>query len=540
MTTVKTILTMATTSNWHIHQLDINNAFLHGDLDEEVYMTLPSGYNKKVFPNAVCKLKKSLYGLKQANRQWFTKLTTFLLSLGKLIYLTITRPDIAFAAQLLSQFSHSPHTSHLKALQRVLRYIKLGPCQGLFFSMSNSLALQAYCDSDWAICPESRRSITGFGIFLRHSLISWQSKKQAVVSRSSTEAEYRALADCSCEITWLNTLLRDLHIPLTAPIKVFCDNSSAIALASNPVQHAKTKQIEIDCHFVKDKIKADQILPIYVPITSQTADLLTKTLHTPLFNKCISKLAVTPPKSGNSLSFINNIKQQLHNTFSIKDLGPLHYYLGIEFIRSEKGLVMTQRKYAIDLIEHAGLTHTKHARTPLDPNIKFTYDSGTPLTDPSHYRTLVGLIHSPYRLIVIVTGLLVLNLEDQSQVLGYFLDTVSSPGNPKSKQWTYNTLTALVKVFCDNSSAIALASNPIQHARTKQIEIDCHFVRDKIKAGQILPIYVPTTSQTADLLTKALHTPLFNKCISKLGMCDPYTLPTYGRILEYSLLTRST
>ncbi|GJT76414.1 reverse transcriptase domain-containing protein [Tanacetum coccineum] len=420
MVTVRTILTMATISNWHIHQLDINNAFLHRDLDEEVYMTLPSGYNKKVFPNTVCKLKKSLYGLKHANRQWFTKLTTFLLSLGfkqnkadtclltyftkdislvlliyvddilitgnsltfinnikqqlhntfsikdlgplhyylgiefirsekglvmtqrkyafdlikhaglthtkhaktpldpnikltydsatpltnsshyrtlvgKLIYLTITRPDITFAAQLLSQFSHSPHTTHLKALQRVLRYIKLSLGQGLFFSRTNPLTLQAYCDSDWATCPASRRSVTGFGVFLGDSLISWQSKKQAVVSRSSTEAEYRALADCSCEITWLNSLLKDLHIPITTPVKVFCDNSSAIALASNPVQHARTKHIEIDCQFVRDKIKAGQILPIYVPTTSQTADLLTKALHTPLYNKCLSKLGMCDP-----------------------------------------------------------------------------------------------------------------------------------------------------------------------------------------------------------------------------------------------------
>nr|GEV41340.1 hypothetical protein [Tanacetum cinerariifolium] len=164
----------------------------------EVYMTLPSGYNKKMFPNAVCKLKKSLYGLKQANRQWFTKLTTFLLSLG--------------------------------------------------FKQSTSL----------------------FTYF--------------------------------------------------------------------------TKYISL-------------VLLIYVDDI-----LLTE----------------------NFLGFINNIKQQLHNTFSIKDLGPLHYYLGVEFIRSEKGLVMTQRKYAIDLIEHAGLTHTKHARTPLDPNIKLTYDSGTPLTQIHH------------------------------------------------------------------------------------------------------------------------------------------------------------
>ncbi|GJZ97387.1 uncharacterized mitochondrial protein-like protein [Tanacetum coccineum] len=214
---------------------------------------------------------------------------------GKLIYLTITRPDIAFAAQLLSQFSHSPKTSHMTALQRVIRYIKLSPGQGLFFPRFNPLCLQAYCDSDWANCPTSRRSVTGFGIFLGNSLISWQSKKQAVVSRSSTESEYRALADCSCEITWLIALLQDLHIQVPKPVKIFCDNTSAIALASNPVQHARTKHIEIDCHFVREKIKAGQILPTYVSTTSQTADVLTKALFTPLFNGCLSKLGMCDP-----------------------------------------------------------------------------------------------------------------------------------------------------------------------------------------------------------------------------------------------------
>ncbi|GKF18425.1 uncharacterized mitochondrial protein-like protein, partial [Tanacetum coccineum] len=92
----------------------------------------------------------------------------------------------------------------------------------------------------------------------------------------------------------------------------------------------------------------------------------------------------------NSLSFINTIKQKFHQTFSIKDLGPLHYYLGIEFIRNSKGMIMTQRKYALNLIEHAGMVNVKHARTPLDPDVKLTYDSRTPLTDPSHYRTLMG------------------------------------------------------------------------------------------------------------------------------------------------------
>ncbi|GJU93983.1 uncharacterized mitochondrial protein-like protein [Tanacetum coccineum] len=119
---------------------------------------------------------------------------------GKLIYLTISRPNIAFAAQLLSQFSQSPHTSHLKALQRVLSYIKLNPGQGLFLSRFNPLTLQAYCDSDWATCPATRRSVIDFGVFLGDSLISWQYKKQVVVSRSSIEAEYRALADYSCSL----------------------------------------------------------------------------------------------------------------------------------------------------------------------------------------------------------------------------------------------------------------------------------------------------------------------------------------------------
>ncbi|GJU45727.1 uncharacterized mitochondrial protein-like protein [Tanacetum coccineum] len=122
---------------------------------------------------------------------------------GKLLCLTITRPDLAFAAQALSQFLQQPKTIHMKALIKVLRYAMLSTGQGLIFPTTNNLNLTTYCDSDWASCPFSRRSITGYGIFLGPCLISWQSKKQLVVSRSSTEAEYRALADSTCEITWI-------------------------------------------------------------------------------------------------------------------------------------------------------------------------------------------------------------------------------------------------------------------------------------------------------------------------------------------------
>ncbi|XP_071740934.1 uncharacterized mitochondrial protein AtMg00810-like [Rutidosis leptorrhynchoides] len=214
---------------------------------------------------------------------------------GKLIYLTITRPDLSYAAQALSQFGQTPRTSHLQALYKVLRYIKLCPGQGLHFSRSSTLTLQAYCNSDWAKCSLSRRSITGYCIYLRSCLISWQSKKQTVVSRSSTEAEYRALTDCTCELTWLQSLLHDLHISPTKPVTIFCDNSSTIAFAANPIQHARTKHIEIDCHFVRDKIKAGQISTVFIPSTTQVTDVFTKPLSKSPFHSCISKFGICDP-----------------------------------------------------------------------------------------------------------------------------------------------------------------------------------------------------------------------------------------------------
>jgi hypothetical protein len=174
--------------------------------------------------------------------------------IGRLIYLTNTRPDITFATQQLSQFLSSPTEKHFQAATRVLRYLKKSPGQGLFFPKDSSLMLSGFSDADWAGCLDSRRSISGQCFYLGKSLISWRTKKQLTVSRSSSEAEYRALGAATCELQWILYLLKDLHVSLLKPPVLYCDNQSAIHIAANPVFHERTKHLEIDCHLVREKV----------------------------------------------------------------------------------------------------------------------------------------------------------------------------------------------------------------------------------------------------------------------------------------------
>ncbi|GJT38378.1 putative RNA-directed DNA polymerase [Tanacetum coccineum] len=410
MTTIRCVIALSVKNEWPLFQLDVNNAFLYGDLDEEIYMTIPQGFSDKTNKTKVCKLVKSLYGLKQTPRKWNEKLVgvlkehgfvqsvndhslftmsrdnkfiallvyvddivitgncvdeidqfkTYLKSkfnikdlgslkyflgieviktgkdlcltqrkyclellkefgllgckpsstpmepksvlphiatdsdpyldnitgyqqlLGKLIYLTHTRPDISYSVHCLAQHMHSPLKSHLNCALNVLRYLKNAPGKGIKYAHSkNDNTLVGFSDADWAKCIKTRKSVTGYYVFLNNCFISWKSKKLNTLSRSSTEAEYRSMASAACEIIWIQKLLLDLNVKITLPVDLFCDNKSALQLAINHVFHERSKHFEIDVHFIREKIAKGILKTKKICSSDQTADILTK--HLPVY-----------------------------------------------------------------------------------------------------------------------------------------------------------------------------------------------------------------------------------------------------------------
>ena len=212
--------------------------------------------------------------------------------IGKLIYLTHTRPDIAYSVHCLSQFMHKPLKSHLKIALKLLRYLKGAPGLGIHIQKSANTSLEGFVDADWAKCVVTRKSVTGYCLFLNGSLVSWKSKKQNTLSKSSAEAEYRALASVTSEIVWVLKILRDLNWEQFLPVKIFCDSQAAIKIAANLVFHERTKHLEIDLHFVREKILAGVIETKKIGSADQTADVLTKGLDKFQHQKLVSKLGL--------------------------------------------------------------------------------------------------------------------------------------------------------------------------------------------------------------------------------------------------------
>ncbi|XP_069145613.1 uncharacterized mitochondrial protein AtMg00810-like [Solanum lycopersicum] len=219
-----------------------------------------------VFTPVECNIKLTSVAYNTSNVDpLFLDISRYQRMIGKLLYLTNTRLDIAFAVQNLIQYMKQPKHSHWDAALRVIEYIKRSPSLGLLMSSLKDTKLTGFCDVDWAACLSSRRSVTDYLLKFDDSLISWKSKKKNTVSRSSSEAEYRSLATLTAEVVWI---------------------------AANPVFHERTKHIEIDCHFIREKILQGLIRTYYINSKEQDADVLTKALGRTQHDFLLSKLGL--------------------------------------------------------------------------------------------------------------------------------------------------------------------------------------------------------------------------------------------------------
>ncbi|KAJ9553092.1 hypothetical protein OSB04_017137 [Centaurea solstitialis] len=418
--TIRVLFSIAANKGWPLHQFDVKNAFLHGELKEEVYMEAPPGFIGNFKPGEVCRLKKTLYGLKQSPRAWFGKFTlamkrygfrqsnadhtlflkrrgklitcliiyvddmiitgndeeemskiktnlftefemkdlgrlkyflgievlrskqgificqkkyildllaetgmidckpsdtpmvanqklymeegaeladkgTYQRIVGKLIYLSHTRPDIAYAVGVVSQFMHQPQVTHMQAVWRIIRYLKGTSGHGVLFKSNGHLKTQVYTDADWAGDKGNRRSTSGYFTLVGGNLVTWRSKKQKVVALSSAEAEFRGISRGLAEVLWIRKLLREVGFPPKETSRIMCDNEAAIKISENPVQHDRTKHVEVDRHFIKEKLETKVIEIPFVRSEDQLADILTKAVNERIFNDCLVKLNCGDP-----------------------------------------------------------------------------------------------------------------------------------------------------------------------------------------------------------------------------------------------------
>ncbi|MCH79359.1 retrovirus-related Pol polyprotein from transposon TNT 1-94 [Trifolium medium] len=220
--------------------------------------------------------------------------TLFRSIVGALQYATLTRPEISYSVNKVCQVLANPLEEHWKAVKSILRYLSGTLGHGLLIQAAPTnqpLSLIGFCDADWASDPDDRRSTSGAYIYIGPNLVSWWSKKQTLVARSSAEAEYRSLAGLCSEILWLQSLLTELGCKFYTP-KVLCDNLSTVSLAHNPTLHHRTKHMELDIFFVREKVINKELIVSHVPAQDQWADTLTKPLSASRFTILRDKLRV--------------------------------------------------------------------------------------------------------------------------------------------------------------------------------------------------------------------------------------------------------
>jgi len=193
---------------------------------------------------------------------------------------------------MVSQFMHCPSKDHMDAVVRILRYLKSTPGKGIMFSKNDHLDVEGYTDADWAGNLADRKSTSGYFTFVGGNLVTWRSKKQKVVALSSAEAEFRGMAKGLCELLWLRRLLSEIGFAPNSEMNLYCDNKAAIEISQNPIQHDRTKHIEIDRHFIKQNLEEKVIRFPFVRSEDQLEDMLTKAVSNKNFHSSLDKLGI--------------------------------------------------------------------------------------------------------------------------------------------------------------------------------------------------------------------------------------------------------
>ncbi|GJS82132.1 copia protein [Tanacetum coccineum] len=295
---IRIFIANAATKNMIIYQMDVKTAFLNGDLQEEVFVSQPEGFEDQDNPTHVYRLKKALYGLKHAPRRVSHYQSSFWPTISSRVPWIQPRPDLVFAVCMCARYQAKPTKKHLEAIKRIFRYLKGTINMGLWYPKDNAMSLTAYADADHAGCQDSRRSTSGSAQFLGDRLVSWSSKKQRSTAISTTEAEYIAMSGCCAQILWMRSQLKDYGF-LFNKIPLYCDNKSAIALSCNNVQHSRSKHIDIRHHFIREQVENGVVELYFVETNYQLADILTKALPRERFEFLLPRLGMKSLTPGN-------------------------------------------------------------------------------------------------------------------------------------------------------------------------------------------------------------------------------------------------
>ncbi|KAH9782310.1 hypothetical protein KPL71_008845 [Citrus sinensis] len=321
---IRVLMAITATQNLELEQFNVKTAFLHGNLQEEIFMSQSEGYKAPDRRDYVYLLKKSLYGLKQSPRQWYLKFDEFMTTHGfqrseiyalktllgttfdmkdlgsakRILGVDIRRnksegPDISHAVSVVSRYMASPGKEHWKGVKWILRYLKGTLNVGLVYGKNSGTeeGLWGYVDSDYAGDLERKRSLTGYLFMLNGCLINWKANLQHVVALSTTEAEFTTATEAAKEAIWLKGLITELGLKQES-VPIFCDSSSALHLCKNPAYHEKTKHIDIKLHFIINEVSRGVIKMVKIHTDDNPSDMLTKVVPATKFKKCLDLVGI--------------------------------------------------------------------------------------------------------------------------------------------------------------------------------------------------------------------------------------------------------